>query len=52
MLSTAGDQVPVNPSIEEAGSVKGSPTQIGAIAEKVGVEGGPTFTVIAAVVAH
>ena len=52
MLSTAGDQVPVNPSIEEEGSVRASPAQIGAIAEKFGIEGGPTLTVIVAVVAH
>ena len=52
MLSTAGDQVPVNPSIEDDGSVRGSPAQIGAIAAKVDVVGALTVTDKVAVVAH
>ena len=48
MLSTAGDHVPVNPSIEDDGSVRGSPAQIGAIAAKV--DGVNALTVIVPVV--
>ena len=53
MLSTAGDQVPVNPSIEEEGSVNASPAQMGAIAANVDGAGALTIIVpIASCVPH
>lgn len=52
VLFIAGNHVPVIPFVEEVGKVNVPPTQIGAIGLKVGVAGGPTFTVSVAVVAH
>jgi hypothetical protein len=52
VLSTAGDQFPVNPFVEFVGRVKVPPEQIGAMGLNVGVCGAPTLTVIVAVVAH
>ena len=54
MLSTvAGDHVPVIPSLEVEGSVgAGEPAQNAGIWVKVGVAGGPTVTVMVAVVAQ
>jgi hypothetical protein len=42
----------VNPSFELVGRIMLSPSQKGPIAIKVGVDGGPTFTVIVCVLAH
>ena len=53
VLSTAGDQEPVNPSTEVDGSVNDPPEQIAAIGSKVGiVDVELTNTVSVAVVAH
>ncbi len=52
VLFTAGDHVPVNPFMEVEGKVIVPPEQIDAIGLKVGVAGGPTFTVSVVVVAH
>ncbi len=52
MLFTAGDHVPVIPLVEVVGSVNVPPEHIGAIGLKVGVAGGPTFTVSVVVEAH
>ncbi len=48
----AGDQIPVIPSKDVVGKVKVPPEQIVGIGVNVGVAGGPTFTVIVAIVAH
>ena len=53
LLTVAGDQVPVMPSIELEGSVGAvEPEQIAAMAAKVGVTLGVTVTVRVVVVAH
>jgi hypothetical protein len=52
VVFTAGDQVPVIPSIDVVGKIKLAPSQIAAIGLKVGVTIGFTTIVIAAVVAH
>jgi len=52
VLSIAGDHVPLIPFVEEDGKVNVPPKQMDAIGLNVGVAGGPTFTVIMAVVAH
>ena len=53
VLSSAGDQVPVMPSLDVRGSgFKVPPEQIGATAANVGVMFGLTVTVNVVVVAH
>ena len=53
LLTTAGDQVPVMPLVDVNGSTGAvEPSQIGAIATKVGVTLGVTVTVIVVVLAH
>jgi hypothetical protein len=52
VLFTAGDHVPLIPFNDDVGSVNDPPLQIGAIWVNVGVTGGPTLTVIVAVVAQ
>jgi hypothetical protein len=52
VLFTAGDHVPLIPFNDVVGSVNDPPLQIGATCVNVGVTGGPTLTVIVAVVAH
>jgi hypothetical protein len=53
LLTVAGDQVPVMPSIELEGSVGAvEPAQIAAMAVNVGVTDGVTVTVTEVVVAH
>jgi hypothetical protein len=53
LLTVAGDQVPVIPSMELEGSVGAvDPAQIAAMAAKVGVVLGVTVTVNVVVVAH
>ena len=51
-LLAAGDHAPVNPLIDEVGSVNEPPEHIGAIVLNVGFTGEPTLTVTVAVVAH
>ena len=51
-LLAAGDQAPVNPLIDEVGSVNKPPEQIVGMALKVGATGAPTLTVTVAAVAH
>ena len=53
VLFSAGDQVPVMPSLEVSGNALNvPPAQIGATAANVGVTFGVTVMVIVAVVAH
>jgi hypothetical protein len=52
VLFTAGDHVPLIPFNEAVGSEIIPPLQIGATCVNVGVTGGPTLTVIVAVVAQ
>ena len=53
MLTTAGVQVPVMPFVDVNGNTGATdPSQIGAIAAKVGVTLGVTVTSIVVVVAH
>jgi hypothetical protein len=52
VLFTAGDHVPVIPSLDDVGKLKAAPEQIAAIGLNVGVTIGFTTMVIVAVVAH
>lgn len=52
VLSTAGDQEPVTPSLEVVGKTNVSPTQSVPIGLNVGVEGSRTVIVVVSVLEH